>query len=341
MIAEQLLQRPKDRGQAPHIICWFNAWLHDDAPNLASAFVAKVGRKADRSRQWFRRILNPLPVALIEPSSRKWRQLVICIPILLFSLLLGVWVTSHLLHIDQEKRSEGTRTETSQKTMSIDSTGKEAKSDTSIQNQSRPLLNPGLTDKTDRLLEVVQSGLLVLSAFVTASAGLLALLIKMFSSSPLGGFVQSPDKLAEAGAIPAAHEQLKKIIKQATWRGNRLIVFVDDIERCKPPRSVEVLDAVNQLMDHPNVVVIFLGDMSAVAAAVQLKYKDLAEIFVPSAGISQTGSEKGNVVFARLYLQKIIQLQFDLPIPPMNKIQEYMQQLAAISQAEGSADARV
>src|SRR5262249_45288167 len=42
MIEEQLVQRPKDRGQAPHIVCWFNAWMHDDAPNLATAFICQV-----------------------------------------------------------------------------------------------------------------------------------------------------------------------------------------------------------------------------------------------------------------------------------------------------------
>jgi CMP-2-keto-3-deoxyoctulosonic acid synthetase len=117
-------------------------------------------------------------------------------------------------------------------------------------------------------------------------------------------------------------------------------VFIDDIERCKPPRSVEVLDAVNQLMSHKGVVVVFLGDMSAVAAAAQLKYKDLAEIFVPSAGIALTGADRGKEAFGRLYLQKIVQFQFDLPIPPTSKIRQFMKQMADTPEAKGGRDGR-
>jgi hypothetical protein len=160
--------------------------------------------------------------------------------------------------------------------------------------------------------------------------------VKVFPTTALEGFVTAPEKAAETGAIQAAARQLKDLISQATWRGNRFIVFVDDIERCTPPRSVDILDAVNQLMSHAGVVIVFLGDMSAVAASAQLKYKDLADIFVPSAGIAVTGPDRGKEAFGRLYLQKIIQFQFDLPIPPMRRIQKYMKQLAAAPAAGGN-----
>ena len=32
MVASRLVDRPLERGDRSHIICWFNAWLHDDAP---------------------------------------------------------------------------------------------------------------------------------------------------------------------------------------------------------------------------------------------------------------------------------------------------------------------
>ena len=193
-------------------------------------------------------------------------------------------------------------------------------------------------DWVDRHLESFQSRMVVLGAFFTAMAGLLGLFTKIVTDTPLGGFVQSPDKAAEVGTIAAARDQLSRLFAEATWRGNRIVVFIDDIERCKPPRAVDVLDAVNQLVNQRGVIVIFLGDMSAVAAAAQLKYKDLAEIFVPSAGIALNGPDRGKEAFGRLYLQKIIQFQFDLPIPPMEKIHDYMKGLAAASQ--GGDDGR-
>ena len=83
------------------------------------------------------------------------------------------------------------------------------------------------------------------------------------------------------------------------------------------------------------VIVVLLGDMAAVAAAAQLKYKDLAKIYVPSAGIAQTGPDRGKEAFGRLYLQKIIQFQFDLPIPGKEKIQDYMLSLAVTPKTTG------
>jgi hypothetical protein len=72
-----------------------------------------------------------------------------------------------------------------------------------------------------------------------------------------------------------------------------------------------------------------------VAAAAQLKYKELAEIYVPSGGVLQTGRNPGKEAFGRFYLQKIVQFQFDLPIPPKSKIQEYMGRLAVTPAASG------
>src|SRR5262249_40005109 len=106
MLAEQLLQRPRDRGQAPHIICWFNAWMHDDATNLATALIAEVGRTADGFRRLYHRIFNPLPFAMLEPGSRIWWRALVAFIILLPTLWLSVWLGSHLQHLDDLKKHE-------------------------------------------------------------------------------------------------------------------------------------------------------------------------------------------------------------------------------------------
>jgi len=52
----------------PHIICQFNAWKHDDAPNLGAAFAAHVAQRANRYRHWWRRLIDPLPAAMLSPE---------------------------------------------------------------------------------------------------------------------------------------------------------------------------------------------------------------------------------------------------------------------------------
>ena len=75
MVEARLQRWPKERGEAPNIVCWFNAWLHDDAPNLGSAFAAEVARVAARRRPRWRQILRPLPMRMHACScdSRRVR----------------------------------------------------------------------------------------------------------------------------------------------------------------------------------------------------------------------------------------------------------------------------
>ena len=347
MVAAQLEQRPKDRGDAPHIICRFNAWMHDDAPNLATAFVSEISRTANRHRAWFVRLLWPLPWALLEPGVRRRRRIWVGGLTLLLAVGLSSWFGVHLHHVEEGRRAEAARTVAHQSTETIvrDAAGNETSrnlTETGVRSRSlRPEPPPPARDPFDPVLGGLQTRLVILGAFLTALAGLISIIVKLLTSTSLGGFVQSPEKAAESGAIQSAQLKLKQLVTQATWRGNRLVVFVDDVERCKPPRSIDVLDAVSQLVDHHGVIVVLLGDMSAVAAAAQLKYKDLAEIYVPSAGIALGGGDHGKEAFGRLYLQKIVQFQFDLPIPPSSRIKDYMGQLAITPAAKGGQRSRV
>ena len=61
------------RGERPHIVCWFNAWLHDDAPHLGAAFAAEVAKTANRHRTWPRRFFSPIASAMLSPEER-WRR---------------------------------------------------------------------------------------------------------------------------------------------------------------------------------------------------------------------------------------------------------------------------
>jgi hypothetical protein len=106
------------------------------------------------------------------------------------------------------------------------------------------------------------------------------------------------------------HGGFGRLIKQATPTGSKFVIFIDDLDRCKPPRGADVLEAVNQLLDHSGVVVVVMSDMQVVARSVEIKYKDFAllESAKPSGGVVSGCSKYG-----WNFIQKIIQLQFDLP----------------------------
>jgi hypothetical protein len=72
-LERRLLKWPVLRGDPQHVICWFNAWIHDDAPHLGAAFAADVAKAASRFRPWWWRVISPLPGAMLSAQER-WRR---------------------------------------------------------------------------------------------------------------------------------------------------------------------------------------------------------------------------------------------------------------------------
>jgi hypothetical protein len=323
------------------VICRFNAWMHDDAPNLATALVAEVSRTADRNRPWWLRLGAPLPAQLLEPSIRRWRRAAYVLAVVGLTMLGFWWVGEHLQHDEDQRAYAASSRETYQETTTRSPAGAEtSRAETATRRRDvEPAQAAPPVHAEDRVLGWFQKRMTLLGGFLTAFAGLVTVLVRVLSSTSLMSFVQSPDKAAETGTIFAARMKLQRLIGQATARGNRFIVFVDDIERCKPPRAIDVLDAVNQLLDHRQVIVVLLGDMAAVAAAAQVKYKELAEIYVPSADLIALGAERRKEVFGRLYIQKIVQFQFDLPALPRHKMRDYVTHLLGLEDKARGRDA--
>jgi sulfatase modifying factor 1 len=91
-------------------------------------------------------------------------------------------------------------------------------------------------------------------------------------------------RLAKNGEIDAAH--------------GILVIFVDDLDRCLPEKTVQVLEAIKLFLDKQGCVFVLGADAEIVRQAVETHYKN--------TGI--TGES------AKDYLEKIIQLRFDLPL---------------------------
>ena len=288
MIQRRLEGKPAAGGKRPHATCWFNAWMHDDAPSLASAFAAEIARLANGLRPMWRRVVDPLPPAVLLPSDRTRRRVLLISFLFLIGLSFGIWRDPNLTVIG------------------------------------------GLFDKE------VKEGLANIISLVgpekPAFAGLMALLFilaKAISSGTLAKslarFIIDPKAAGLTASMKQVSDQLGNLIKQATPSGSRFVIFVDDIERCQAPRSVEVLEVVNQLLGHEGVVTVLMADMPAVAACAQIKYEKLAQIYTPSGAPETNGRGQA---YGRAYLQKIIQLQFDLPPYESAKIHGLIRTLA-------------
>lgn len=84
-----------------------------------------------------------------------------------------------------------------------------------------------------------------------------------------------------------------------------LVIFIDDLDRCLPSKTVQALEALKLFLDKSGCVFVLGADTRIVQMAVETHYKN--------TGI--TGES------AKDYLEKIIQLRFDIP-PIVEKAME-------------------
>jgi hypothetical protein len=248
-------------GQPPHVVCWFNAWAHDDATHLGAAFAADVARKVDRARPWWQRLRSPLPAAMLTPRSR-WRRRVL---IALGALAVAVG----LLFVP-------------------------------------PLRDLAVSDD----LEADLKGALGATLGSLAVLGVVLFVLWRYvltASERAAKFIDDPGSEAARGSMREVSEELGELIAQATRGKRKVVVFVDDLERCRPPRAVQVCEAAANLLGHRDVVTILIADMRVIASSAELQYRGLESL--DGDGAHPPGA------YGRLYLQKIVQVQFDLPPP--------------------------
>ena len=86
----------------------------------------------------------------------------------------------------------------------------------------------------------------------------------------------------------------------------RLVVFVDDLDRCLPEKAIEVLEAIKLFLDVQDCVFVLGIDQDVIARGIEMKYKDVKD--------KKDGDGKARFTIEGIkYLEKIIQLPFQIP----------------------------
>lgn len=88
-----------------------------------------------------------------------------------------------------------------------------------------------------------------------------------------------------------------------------LVIFIDDLDRCLPEKTVQVLEAIKLFLDKHGCIFVLGADLNVVRSAVESHYQN-SKI---------TGEGAGD------YLEKIIQLRFELPPIVDQQMNDYLQ----------------
>lgn len=94
----------------------------------------------------------------------------------------------------------------------------------------------------------------------------------------------------------------------------RLIVFIDDLDRCLPEKAVEILETVKLFLEVEGVVFVLGMDKQVIERGIDVRYRAM----LPN------GIEQNRVISGDTYLEKIIQIPFLLPAMGDDDIDQFI-----------------
>jgi len=124
-------------------------------------------------------------------------------------------------------------------------------------------------------------------------------------------------------AVTTLSNRLEKYLQEDV-QAERMVVFIDDLDRCSLENVIQLLEAVKLFLTVPKAVFVLAVDISKVKLAWSLKYGRVEQSIDegPVHGKADRLTEEG-----LKYLEKIIQIQLELPKPSNEQLKEYLKSL--------------
>lgn len=157
-------------------------------------------------------------------------------------------------------------------------------------------------------------------------------------ATELSTYLKLPNYGKHLGMIPVMKRQIRRLCelrlqKKEDLPPRRLIVFVDDLDRCNPNGIVNTLEAIRLVMDLPNVIVVIAISHRIALQAIAAHY---------AAHFEKFDDEHRNLFYedrrlhrvARDYLGKIIQLPIRLSRPSPRHLEAYVGSLFEVSEED-------
>jgi formylglycine-generating enzyme required for sulfatase activity len=119
-------------------------------------------------------------------------------------------------------------------------------------------------------------------------------------------------------ALERFRERFKALVAKNVVPYGYLVVFVDDLDRCLPDKAVEVLEAIKLFFDVGGCIFCLGIDRDVIERGIRLKYQDY----------EQLDEEAPPPISGARYLEKIVQIPFQLPPIDRDAMKDYVQRIA-------------
>lgn len=124
---------------------------------------------------------------------------------------------------------------------------------------------------------------------------------------------ESEEDKNSTNAVAEFRKDFEELLEATNFK--RLVVIIDDLDRCSPERIIENLEAIKLFLNVPKTAFIIGADPRIVKYAIEHKYRSNKEI-----------EEENNRIVID-YLEKLIQLPYSLPRLSESEVETYISML--------------
>ncbi len=136
-------------------------------------------------------------------------------------------------------------------------------------------------------------------------------------------FGSSNDGLVSEPSIDGFRDDFEELVNHTQLsRVRRVVVVVDDLDRCLSGTVIAVLEAIKLFLSVPKMAFLVAADETAVRNAIAARY----------------GSGPGAAYLAERYLDKIVQIPVRVPVLDQLAIEAFILQLLTLSRRNGELD---
>lgn len=116
-------------------------------------------------------------------------------------------------------------------------------------------------------------------------------------------------------------QTLADVVKEELGQEGRLIIFVDDLDRCLPEKAIAILEAIKLFLEVKGVIFVLGMDQAVIRKGIEAHYG-------ASFGWDKEGENKRELpIRGDSYLQKLVQIPFHLPALGIEDVQGYIKSL--------------
>ena len=144
-------------------------------------------------------------------------------------------------------------------------------------------------------------------------------------------YMSTPDYVGRISFVEQFHKDFKKVVE--VYAGKRKVyVFIDDVDRCMPPKAADLMQAVNLMIsDNPRLIFIIGMAREKVAAGLAVKHEKLLPYITSQRTDTNHSSGLG---YGYSFIEKFIQLPFNIPRPTETDIENLMDNISETHQVD-------